>query len=222
MAYDHDWSEDYLFKVVLMGDSAVGKSNLLSRYVRNEFSVNTKATIGVEFQTQSMEIDGKEVKAQIWDTAGQERFRAVTSAYYRGAMGALIVYDISRRQTFESVLRWLEELRVYSDASVVTMLVGNKCDLAHLREVSVEEGTALAEAESLFFIETSALDSTNVKSAFQTVIKEIYGIVSRKNLSADYSKGDLVISASHKLGEIDKNAKQRNSFGVEWSCCSTG
>lgn len=103
--------EDYLFKVVVVGDSAVGKSNLMSRYVRNEFDSNSKATIGVEFQTQSMAIDGKEVKAQIWDTAGQERFRALTYAYYRGAAGALVVYDISRRSSFESIERWLDELR---------------------------------------------------------------------------------------------------------------
>lgn len=102
--------EEYLFKVVIIGDSAVGKSNLLSRYARNEFNMHSKATIGVEFQTQVLEIDGKEVKAQIWDTAGQERFRAVTSAYYRGAVGALVVYDISRRSTFDSITRWLEEL----------------------------------------------------------------------------------------------------------------
>ena len=102
--------EQYLFKIVIIGDSAVGKSNLLSRYARNEFNLHSKATIGVEFQTQSVVIDGKEVKAQIWDTAGQERFRAVTSAYYRGAVGALVVYDISRRTTFDSVPRWLQEL----------------------------------------------------------------------------------------------------------------
>lgn len=102
--------EEYLFKIVLIGDSAVGKSNLLSRFARNEFDNNSKATIGVEFQTQCVEIDGKEVKAQIWDTAGQERFRAVTSAYYRGAVGALIVYDITRRTSFDSIKRWLDEL----------------------------------------------------------------------------------------------------------------
>lgn len=108
---DDEGGEEYLFKVVIIGDSAVGKSNLLSRYARNEFNPHSKATIGVEFQTQSLEIDSKEVKAQIWDTAGQERFRAVTSAYYRGAVGALIVYDISRRTTFDSVGRWLDELK---------------------------------------------------------------------------------------------------------------
>lgn len=107
---EEEQTEDYLFKIVLIGDSAVGKSNLLARFARDEFYPNSKSTIGVEFQTQKMDINGKEIKAQIWDTAGQERFRAVTSAYYRGAVGALLVYDISRRQTFESVGRWLNEL----------------------------------------------------------------------------------------------------------------
>ena len=111
MSSDEESGEEYLFKIVIIGDTAVGKSNLLSRYARNEFNMHSKATIGVEFQTQVMEIDNKEVKAQIWDTAGQERFRAVTSAYYRGAVGALIVYDISRRSTFESIARWLDELK---------------------------------------------------------------------------------------------------------------
>jgi small GTP-binding protein len=113
MAYHHDDQiEDYLFNVLLIGDSAVRKYNLLSRYARNEFNNNSKATIGLEFQTQSMEIQGKEVKVQIWDdTAGQERFRVVTSTYYRGAVGALIVYDITRRATFENVGRWLEEFK---------------------------------------------------------------------------------------------------------------
>ncbi|KAL5798658.1 hypothetical protein ACOSQ2_003478 [Xanthoceras sorbifolium] len=110
MGCQEEESEEYLFKIVLIGDSAVGKSNLLSRFARNEFDNNSKTTIGVEFQTQVVEIDGKEVKAQIWDTAGQERFRAVTSAYYRGAVGALVVYDITRKSSFDSVQRWLDEL----------------------------------------------------------------------------------------------------------------
>lgn len=103
--------QDYIFKIVMIGDSAVGKSNLLARFVRNEFHPNSMSTIGVEFQTQSIIVNGKEVKAQVWDTAGQERFRAVTSAYYRGAVGALVVYDISRRHTFDRIGRWLEELQ---------------------------------------------------------------------------------------------------------------
>ncbi|XP_074311390.1 ras-related protein RABA5a-like [Silene latifolia] len=181
-------SEDYLFKIVLIGDSAVGKSNLLVRFARDEFYPNSKSTIGVEFQTQKVEINGKEIKAQIWDTAGQERFRAVTSAYYRGAVGALVVYDISRRRTFDSVGRWLNELNTHSDMNVVTILVGNKSDLNDAREVSTAEGKALAETQGLFFIETSALDSSNVAVAFQTVVKEIYDILSRKVMQSDELK----------------------------------
>ncbi|EFJ36712.1 rab family GTPase [Selaginella moellendorffii] len=210
--------DDYLFKIVLIGDSAVGKSNLLSRYSRNEFHLNSRATIGVEFQTQSMVIEGKEVKAQIWDTAGQERFRAVTSAYYRGAVGAMIVYDISQKQTFENVERWLEELRVYSDFSLVTMLVGNKSDLESLRQVSIEEATDLAEREGLFFIETSALDSTNVAAAFETVIKEIFGMVSKKILSSDSSKA-RTLSGTKKLGLENGNSSKPQDSGL--SCCSS-
>ncbi|PIN20942.1 GTPase Rab11/YPT3, small G protein superfamily [Handroanthus impetiginosus] len=204
--------EEYLFKIVVIGDSAVGKSNLLSRFARDEFDHNSKATIGVEFQTQVVELDGKEIKAQVWDTAGQERFRAVTSAYYRGAVGALIVYDISRKITFESVKRWLEELNTHCDTTVAKMLVGNKCDLENIREVSVDEGKALAEEEGLFFIETSALDSTNVKKAFEIVIREIYDKVSRRILNSDSYKAEL----SGNRVSLDLS-KQNN--GV-FSCCS--
>ncbi|KAK9735228.1 hypothetical protein RND81_04G192100 [Saponaria officinalis] len=181
-------AEDYLFKIVLVGDAAVGKSNLLARFARDEFYPSSKSTIGVEFQTQKIDINGKEVKAQIWDTAGQERFRAVTSAYYRGAVGALLVYDISRRQTFDSIGRWLNELHTHSDMNVVTILVGNKSDLRDAREVPTAEGKALAETQGLFFIETSALDSSNVAVAFQTVVKEIYNILSRKVMQSDELK----------------------------------
>nr|XP_029121508.1 ras-related protein RABA5e isoform X1 [Elaeis guineensis] len=229
-----DAEEEYLFKVVIIGDSAVGKSNLLSRYTLDEFDLHSKATIGVEFQTQTLDIDGKEVKAQIWDTAGQERFRAVTSAYYRGAFGALVVYDISRRSTFDSISRWLHELnigtqfgdwlpgplllilRAHSDTTVARMLVGNKCDLANIREVSVEEGKSLAEAEGLFFIETSALDSTNVKTAFEIVIKEIYNNVSRKVLNSDSYKAELSLNRVSITGSGTDESKQTTR---KFSCC---
>ncbi|XP_076911437.1 ras-related protein RABA5c-like [Bidens hawaiensis] len=212
-----DEGEEYLFKVVIIGDSAVGKSNLLSRYARNEFNPHSKATIGVEFQTQSMEIDGKEVKAQIWDTAGQERFRAVTSAYYRGAVGALIVYDISRSTTFDNVARWLEELNTHSETTVARMLVGNKCDLENIRAVSVEDGKNLAEQNGLFFMETSALDSTNVKTAFEMVIREIYNNVSRKVLNSDSYKAELSKHRVTLANNGDGGSKQDQS---KYSCCS--
>ncbi|XP_075480981.1 ras-related protein RABA5a-like [Primulina tabacum] len=216
-------TEDYLFKIVLIGDSAVGKSNLLARFARDEFYSNSKSTIGVEFQTQKMIINGKEVKAQIWDTAGQERFRAVTSAYYRGAVGALLVYDISRRQTFESIGRWLNELHTHSDMNVVTILVGNKSDLKDAREVKTAEGKSLAETQGLFFIETSALDSSNVSSAFQMVVKEIYNILSRKVIQSQELKHKeigrigngkrLVIRAD---GDRETDGQNKKSW-----CCSS-
>ncbi|XP_039138288.1 ras-related protein RABA5d-like [Dioscorea cayenensis subsp. rotundata] len=214
MGRDDDGGEEYLFKVVIIGDSAVGKSNLLSRYARNEFNPHSKATIGVEFQTQSMEIDGKEIKAQIWDTAGQERFRAVTSAYYRGAVGALVVYDISRRTTFDSVARWLQELETHSDSTIARILVGNKCDLENIREVPVEEGKELAEEQGLFFMETSALDSTNVKTAFEIVIKEIYANVSRKVLNSDSHKAEL----SQNRVSLTTNGEAKQT-STRFSCC---
>ncbi|XP_010557057.1 PREDICTED: ras-related protein RABA5d-like [Tarenaya hassleriana] len=216
MSSDDEGGEEYLFKIVIIGDSAVGKSNLLSRYARNEFNANSKATIGVEFQTRSMEIEGKEVKAQIGDTAGQERFRAVTSAYYRGAVGALLVYDISRRTTFESVGRWLDELKTHSDTTVVRLLVGNKSDLENVRAVSMEEGKALAESEGLFFMETSALDSTNVKRAFERVIREIYDNLSRKQLNSDTYKAKLTVDRV----SLVKNDKDGSKQGFGFSCCS--
>lgn len=156
--------------VVLIGDSGVGKSNLLSRFTRNEFNLESKSTIGVEFATRSIQVDGKTIKAQIWDTAGQERYRAITSAYYRGAVGALLVYDIAKHLTYENVERWLRELRDHADQNIVIMLVGNKSDLRHLRAVPTDEAKAFAERNGLSFIETSALDSTNVDSAFQNIL----------------------------------------------------
>jgi Ras-related protein Rab-11A len=176
---------DYLFKVVLIGDSGVGKSNLLSRFTRNEFNLESKSTIGVEFATRSINVDGKTVKAQIWDTAGQERYRAITSAYYRGAVGALLVYDIAKHATYVNVTRWLKELRDHADSNIVIMLVGNKSDLKHLRAVATEEAKAFSTENGLSFIETSALDASNVESAFQTILTDIYRIVSSKSLAQE-------------------------------------
>lgn len=181
---------DYVFKVVLIGDSAVGKSQILARFARNEFSLDSKATIGVEFQTRTMAIENKSVKAQIWDTAGQERYRAVTSAYYRGAVGAFLVYDITKRQTFDHIPRWLEELRSHADKNIVIILIGNKSDLENQRAVPTEDAKEFAQKEGLFFLETSALEATNVENAFTTVLTEIFNIVTKKNLVADEKQGN--------------------------------
>ncbi|TNM97838.1 hypothetical protein fugu_014084 [Takifugu bimaculatus] len=167
---------------------------------RNEFNLESKSTIGVEFATRSIQVDGKTIKAQIWDTAGQERYRAITSAYYRGAVGALLVYDIAKHLTYENVERWLKELRDHADNNIVIMLVGNKSDLRHLRAVPTDEARAFAEKNNLSFIETSALDSTNVEEAFKNILTEIYRIVSQKQIAErsahDESPGNNVVDIS--------------------------
>jgi len=180
-----DEEYDYLFKVVLIGDSGVGKSNLLSRFTRNEFNLESKSTIGVEFATKSIQVDAKVIKAQIWDTAGQERYRAITSAYYRGAVGALLVYDISKALTFENVERWLKELKDHAEPNIVIMLVGNKSDLRHKRAVPTEDAMAFAERNGLAFIETSALDATGVDEAFKQILTEIYRLMHQRGATTE-------------------------------------
>ncbi|KAL6601307.1 hypothetical protein ACP70R_044527 [Stipagrostis hirtigluma subsp. patula] len=181
---------DYVFKVVVVGDAAVGKTQLLARYTRDEFALDSKPTIGVEFQTRTITLHRKRVKAQIWDTAGQERFRAVTSAYYRGALGAMVVYDVTRRATFEHVARWVEELRAHADGpSTVVALIGNKADMpAERREVDADEAARLAEEQGLFFSEASALSGENVERAFLTLLEEIFAVVSRRALELDEAR----------------------------------
>ncbi|XP_052768541.1 ras-related protein Rab-11B-like [Mya arenaria] len=165
---------DFIWKVVLVGDSGVGKTNLLSRFTRNEFNMESKSTIGVEFATRNMQIKGKTVRAQIWDTAGQERYRAITSVYYRGAVGALVVYDISKASSFENLDKWLGELSEHADPFCCIMIVGNKVDLKHLRAITADAGRSLAEKHNYSFIETSALDNTNVGEAFNNLLVDIF------------------------------------------------
>lgn len=202
---------DFLLKIVLIGDSGVGKTNLLSRFARDQFNPDSKSTIGVEFATKTLEIEGKTVKAQIWDTAGQERYRAITSAYYRGAIGALLLYDITASLTFNSLQRWLQELRENADSNIVVMLVGNKCDLQELRAVSKDEGTGFAQQENLLFIETSARDATNVQESFTTLITEIVHRLSKQNLAqegeAASQKPKAGVSITPGPSEETKNKK---------------
>ncbi len=143
--------EDYdmIFKVVLIGDSGVGKSNLLSRYLKNEFSYDTKTTVGVEFGAKKVEIDEFKIKVQIWDTAGQERYKSITNAYYKGAKGALLVYDITKKETFENINKWVPELKQNGDKDVTIVLVGNKIDLEDERKISTEEGKRKAVEHSI-------------------------------------------------------------------------
>ncbi|TXG47503.1 hypothetical protein EZV62_026797 [Acer yangbiense] len=203
-AYKADDDYDYLFKVVLIGDSGVGKSNLLSRFTRNEFSLESKSTIGVEFATRSIRCDEK-----------VGLYRAITSAYYRGAVGALLVYDVTRHVTFENVERWLKELRDHTDANIVIMLVGNKADLRHLRAVSTEDATGFAERENTFFMETSALEATNVEKAFTEVLTQIYHVVSKKALEIGDDPAALPKGQTINVGSKDDVSAVKKS-----GCCS--
>lgn len=162
----------------------------------------------------SLQVEGRTIKAQIWDTAGQERYRAITSAYYRGALGALLVYDTTKPTTFENVSRWLKELRDHADSNIVIMLIGNKTDLKHLRAVATEDAQSFAEREGLSFVETSALEATNVENAFHTILAEIYRIISKKSLSSE-EPGPASIKEGKTLvvGQEDNNTKK--------ACCSS-
>ena len=191
---------------------------MLSRFTKNEFSLESKSTIGVEFATKTIETSGKRIKAQIWDTAGQERYRAITSAYYRGAVGALLVYDITNHKSFENCERWLNELREHADAKIVIMLVGNKSDLKQMRAVSKEEAMALSEKYALAYIETSALDASGVEIAFHKVLTDIYNVLSKKSLGgADGASGGATKSV--RQGEAIVIAPEGVSTQKKSSCC---
>jgi Ras-related protein Rab-11A len=166
---------DHLFKLVLVGDSGTGKSNILARFTKNSFSFDAKSTVGVEFASKFVDcVDGKRIKAQIWDTAGQERYRAITNAYYRRAVGALLVYDISNTHTFQHIGKWIEELRDHASADILIALVGNKLDLDSQRQVSSADAQAFANKEGILFYETSAKDGTNIDAAFYGIVNLIY------------------------------------------------
>ena len=164
---------DYLLKYIIIGDAAVGKSNLLLRYVHGQFKPEYQLTIGVEFGAKNINISSKVFRIQIWDTAGQENFRSITRAYYKNSVCALVVYDISSRDSFNNVTSWIEDCKNQSPKTIFMVLVGNKCDLEDKRQVSYEEGKELADKNELLFFESSAKDGINVEEIFENSAKEI-------------------------------------------------
>uniref|UniRef100_A0A3B5PVK6 Ras-related protein Rab-19 n=1 Tax=Xiphophorus maculatus TaxID=8083 RepID=A0A3B5PVK6_XIPMA len=167
-------SFDFLFKIILVGDSDVGKTCMVQRFKSGIFIEKQQNTIGVDFTVRTLDIDGKKVKMQVWDTAGQERFRTITQSYYRSAHGAMVAYDISRRRTFESVPHWIREVEQYGAANVVVILVGNKSDLHAQRQVLFEDACTLAEKNSLLAaLETSAKEAQNIEAAFILMAREL-------------------------------------------------
>ncbi|CAN8014057.1 ras-related protein Rab-8A isoform X2 [Ixodes scapularis] len=173
-------SYDFLFKLLLIGDSGVGKTSILFRFSDNKFDGSFISTIGIDFKIRIIEIDGKKIKLQIWDTAGQERFRTITTAYYRGAMGIMLVYDVTKENTFENIKTWIRNTDEHAAADVEKMILGNKCDMNDLRQVSRERGEKLAVEHGIKFMETSAVSSINVEDAFYTLARDIKEKMERK------------------------------------------
>lgn len=176
---------EFIFKYIIIGDMGVGKSCLLHQFTDMKFLADSPHTIGVEFGTKIIEVMGKKIKLQIWDTAGQERFRAVTRSYYRGAAGALLVYDITRRATFNRLTSWLTDARNLTNPNTIIMLVGNKKDMEDARDVSYEEASAFAEQNGLIFLETSAKTGENVEDTFLKSAKLIFQNADDSNLDAE-------------------------------------
>lgn len=203
---------DYLYKIVLVGEAAVGKTHLLSRYIKGTLPKNPTSTIGVEFATRTVLLEtGGTVKAQIWDTAGQERYRAITSAHYRRAVGALLVYDITNEKSFLAAKNWMEELRDHAEPDIVIMLVGNKVDLANnkaeVRRVTKAEGENFAKLNGLLFEETSAVTVVRVKEAFENLLQAIYNNKAKN--------GNL----NEKTGNSNKLAQNLNASTQKSACC---
>jgi Ras-related protein Rab-8A len=173
MATSKNAQYDYLIKLLLIGDSGVGKSCLLLRFSDDTFTTNFITTIGIDFKIRTIELDGKRVKLQIWDTAGQERFRTITTAYYRGAMGILLTYDVTDEQSFQNIRNWMKNIEEHAAENVNKILIGNKCDLVEKKVVDTQRGQQLADSYNIKFLETSAKNNLNVEEAFFSIARDI-------------------------------------------------
>ena len=192
---------DYLFKLLLIGDSGVGKSCLLLRFADDTYTESYISTIGVDFKIRTIELDGKTIKLQIWDTAGQERFRTITSSYYRGAHGIIVVYDVTDAQTFASVKQWLSEIERFACENVNRLLVGNKSDLKDKRKVETATAKEFADSLGIPFIETSAKCASNVEDAFITMASEI-----KKKMVATTPQQRHVVTIKPQSEEVSRKS----------------
>ena len=201
--------EDYKIKIIVVGDSGVGKTNLINRFASDKFDTNSKATIGVEFVYKTLKINKEVIKIEVWDTAGQERYRAITSSYYKGAKGAIIVYDITNEDSFNNVESWMNEVTKKGQRDIQFLLLGNKKDLVNDREVSEEKGIEKARELNMHLFEASALEKTNVNEAFNYLMREIYMEI-RMQKNRNVSDNDEKIDQAGIA--LNTNKKEKKKF----------
>ncbi|PVU95149.1 hypothetical protein BB561_002030 [Smittium simulii] len=204
-------SYDFLIKLLLIGDSGVGKSCLLLRFSDDSFTPSFITTIGIDFKIRTIELDGKRIKLQIWDTAGQERFRTITTAYYRGAMGILLVYDVTDERSFNNIKNWIRNVEQHASEGVNTILIGNKCDMEDRRTVDAERGKQLASEYGLSFLETSAKANINVDEAFFSLARDI------KKRIIDSAEENAKANKENIHGNI--NINDSGDSGAKNGCC---
>ena len=216
VAPNNSVKEEYKFKVVVVGDSGVGKTNLIKRFINDTFNKDSKATVGVEFLSKTYLINQEVFKIEIWDTAGQERYKSITAAYYKGAKGAMIVYDVTNQSSFDNVDKWANEIKEKAARNINLMIVGNKTDLTDKIAVTSEMATEKAKALEIPVMETSALDSTNVKEAFYQLLREMYKSV--KDMMKEYEQkqaGTPIEKDSNGVTLDTKDEKKEKKGG----CC---
>ncbi|KAK6731544.1 hypothetical protein RB195_007789 [Necator americanus] len=199
---------DYLFKLLLIGDSGVGKTCVLFRFSDDSFNNSFISTIGIDFKIRTIDLDGKKIKLQIWDTAGQERFRTITTAYYRGAMGIMLVYDITNEKSFDNIKNWIRNIEEHASQDVERMIIGNKCDAEDKRQVSRERGQQLAIEYGTKFMETSAKANLNVEEAFFSLARDIKIKMERGQAHAVSQSGRVNVGQS----------QPKKGFFSGWSC----
>ncbi|GMT04618.1 hypothetical protein PENTCL1PPCAC_26792 [Pristionchus entomophagus] len=216
MSNSAPYNYSYIFKYIIIGDMGVGKSCLLHQFTEKKFMADCPHTIGVEFGTRIIEVANQKIKLQIWDTAGQERFRAVTRSYYRGAAGALMVYDITRRSTYNHLASWLTDARNLTNPNTVIFLIGNKSDLDAQRDVTYEEAKAFAEENGLTFLECSAKTGENVEDAFLETARKIYQNI--QDGSLDLNAADTGVQPKQQLPRAGAGPGSANGEKKDCNC----